>query len=361
MPPLPDARFKERPEDFVVDELPAYEPSGAGQHLYVTFRKTNLTTDQAVSGIARWLDVSPRDAGVAGQKDKRAVTTQTASFLCASDPDLKAGQEALPAGIELLHATRHINKLKPGHLKGNRFTIQLGGLTEAAAEQITRGLAEIAAVGLPNAFGPQRFGRDGDNPEVALAWLRGDGRPPRDRRAQRFLFSAFQSQVFNDVLAAREADGTWNQIRLGDLAKRTDSGGLFLVDAEVEADAKARCAERQLVPTGPMFGAGMKPAAGEVATLEQAALSRYLPDASALETFRHLGEGTRRALVLFVDALSVKKRGDNPAECGLEVAFVLPKGGYATSVLGRVCVLHEPPPPPRAASRDPIPFDPVEE
>ena len=112
--------LKRTPEDFVVEEIPAYAPCGQGDHLYVTFRKTGLTTDEAVRQIAQRLGVSPRDAGVAGIKDKVAVTTQTVSFLAPASiaPPAPGG---LAPGLVVLAAARHGNKLKPGHLAGNRF------------------------------------------------------------------------------------------------------------------------------------------------------------------------------------------------------------------------------------------------
>lgn len=339
--PLPRAIFRSRPEDFVVDELPAYRPSGRGEHLFVTFRKTGLTTLDAVAAIARSLGVDPRGAGFAGMKDRHAVTTQSASFPLPIARDAAAAAAAIDVpGLTVLEAARHDNKLKPGHLDGNRFTITLRGLSAEDVAVVAARLEALGRSGVPNAFGPQRFGRDGDNPARAVAWLAGRERGPRDKRQQRLLFSSLQSLWFNEVLARREADGTWATILPGDLAKKHDSGGLFpvpLAGPELD-DARARGEAGAVSPTGPMFGAKMRWPEGAPRAIEEAVLAEAVGDPARLEAFRHLGEGTRRALRLEVSGLSVTQL---VTEGGLVVSFVLPKGGYATTVLGRACHLDD--------------------
>lgn len=367
---LPDAIFRASPADFVVDELPAYPPSGAGEHLYVRFTKTRLTTDQATNAIARHLGVDPRGAGWAGMKDKHAITTQTVSFpfpIARSHEGAFDGAD-LP-GIQILEAKRHINKLKPGHLLGNRFQIPLRGLDEASASAIADGLARVAKIGVPNHFGPQRFGRDGSNPERALAWLAGKDRGPRDKRDQRMVFSSLQSMMFNEVLDARVADGTWSTILLGDLAKKRE-GAIFPVREPDLADAVDRASRLEVSATGPMFGASMTWPEHDVLALEERTLHRFV-DREKLEAFRSHGEGTRRSLRLEVSEVatsiasgaperasnapfSVTGAGSIPPADGLDpdvregakpgricITFVLPKGGYATTVLASVCRLIE--------------------
>ncbi len=334
---LPSAIFKATPDDFVVEELAAYEPSGAGEHLYVTFRKRGLTTPDAVRAIARALDVDEGGTGYAGMKDKVAVTTQTASFPfpIARGDGASAARALSLGGIEILSAARHGNKLKPGHLRGNRFRIALRGLSESDARDTAKRLEEVGARGVPNAFGPQRFGRDGDNPERALAWLQGKSRGPRDKRDQRMLYSSLQSVMFNEVLAARVSDGSWCRILLGDLAKKRE-GALFLVGEADLADAQNRAETGAISPTGPLFGASMRWPEGDVRAREERVLAAWGLDEGRLIAARHLGEGTRRALRLEVDELSTLQKPD-----GVEVSFVLPKGGYATTVLAQVCTLEQ--------------------
>lgn len=349
---LPRALFRSRPEDFVVDELPAYAARGQGEHLFVTFRKVGLGTPDAVTAIARALEVDARGAGWAGMKDRHAVTTQTASFPFPIARPFEAAVAALAIpGVTVIEAARHDNKLKPGHLVGNRFTITLRGLEGDDLERGRAALEAIGRTGVPNEFGPQRFGRDGSNPARTLAWLAGRERGPRDKRQQRLLFSALQSLWFNQVLARRETEGTWATILPGDLAKKHDSGGLFAVplDGPELEDARARGEAGSISPTGPMFGAKMRWPEGAPRAVEEAVLAAALGDASLLEAHRHLGEGTRRSLRLEVSGLEVAPLVGGG---GLTVSFVLPKGGYATTVLGRAFRLDDATRPPRDGGAD---------
>ncbi len=351
---LPEAVIRRSPEDFVVEELPAYPASGKGEHLFITFRKRGLTTPDAVRALARELGVDPRFAGWAGMKDRHAVTTQTVSFSLpmARDAAAAAAKIAVP-GLSVLAAQRHDNKLKPGHLLGNRFTLVLRGIDPARLAAARAILEEAGRVGVPNAFGPQRFGRDGDNPARALAWLAGKERGPRDKRDQRMLFSALQSLLFNEVLARRVAGGTWSTVLAGDVAKKHDSGGLFDVPLEGPDldDARARAEAGAISATGPMYGAKMRWPAGEPLAAERAVLDASALDDALLEARKSLGEGTRRALRLEVHEMAVTEESagaagtnlasQDPAGASIVVRFVLPKGGYATTVLGRAFRLRD--------------------
>lgn len=341
---LPGATIRLSPHDFVVDEIPAYAPSGQGEHVYVTFRKIDLTTPEATKRIARALEADPRDAGHAGMKDRHAVTTQTVSIQV---PIAKDAARLLAAasidGVEILSVARHGNKLKPGHLEGNRFRIVLRDVDPAALPGMLAGLEAIGRAGVPNAFGPQRFGRDGANPERALAWIRGESRGPRDKREQRLLFSALQSSWFNEVLDRRERDGTWLDVLPGDLAKKTDTGGMFLVPLEgPEADdARARAKAGELVATGPMFGKKMRWPEGRPGEIEREVLCAAIGDPARLDPWGHLGEGTRRPLRMPVSDLGCEPLPVVEGRAALVVRFTLPKGGYATIVLGRVARLRD--------------------
>ncbi|MCA9625806.1 MAG: tRNA pseudouridine(13) synthase TruD, partial [Myxococcales bacterium] len=222
----------------------------------------------------------------------------------------------------------------------NRFTIVLRDLDPARTPEILAALDEVKVQGVPNAFGGQRFGREGDNADRGRKMLLGEIRPPRNKKQQRFLFSAFQSRMFNEVLAAREADGSWCRILPGDVAQKHDSGGLFTVPLEGPEldDAVARSRAGQISPTGPMFGSKMRRAEGPVGELEAGVLAAALPDPSVLDAHQRLGRGTRRPLRIWVDELSYDL--DDAARC-LTVRFVLPKGAYATTVLSKTCELHD--------------------
>jgi tRNA pseudouridine13 synthase len=349
MPSLPPGRIKESPEDFVVEEIAAYAPSGTGEHVFVRFTKRDLTTIEAVRVIARALGCDPRAAGFAGMKDKRAVTTQTISLqaprgVTGADLASRALQLALP-GLTLLDASPHGHKMKAGHLSGNRFAINVRGVPEERVAEVAAALERIGREGVPNAFGAQRFGSRGDNAERALAWLRGEERPPRDPRLLRLLWSSLQSAVFNAVLDARVTDGTWLTALQGDLLKLRSSGGLFGC-SDVQTDAP-RVASGEVSPTGPIIGARMRWPEGRAAELEQAVAAQILGEGFDLARTRSLGEGSRRALRLWVEDLrwetlkvDPSARSGKPAAC-VRVYFVLPKGSYATTVLGTAVALEE--------------------
>jgi tRNA pseudouridine13 synthase len=335
----PKVGFKTSPTDFVVTELPAYEPTGAGDHVFVWFEKTNLTTDVAMRHLARALGANPRDAGVAGVKDRVAVSTQWGSFLLP-----KGDPQALLAtldveGLRPLRITRHGHKLKPGHLRGNRFAVRLRSLDGDPLEpRLGPKLATAAKLGVPNAFGSQRFGREGDNAEQAARFVRGEAQPPRDKKRARFYFSALQSQLFNQLLSVRVEDGTFGTILGGDVAKKEENGALFDVPLEgPELEDAARRADALAVsPTGPMFGASMRWPKGRPLELERAILAGSGIPEEAWTRHRQLGEGTRRALRLLVEHLQVQAEGPD-----LLVEFVLGKGEYATTFLQTMCELVE--------------------
>lgn len=336
---LPRAIYKSIPEDFVVDEIPAYEPSGQGDHVYIHFRKRNRTTDEAVRDIVRALGVDRREVGVAGMKDKVAVTTQWISVM-SRDPATQEKAMALAVdGVEVLAAKRHGNKLRTGHLHGNRFTIVLRGVRSEAVDDVMAAFGRIERDGVPNAFGVQRFGKFGDTAEKARAWLTGKDRAPGDPRLRRLHFSAWQSAIFNAVLASRVADGTWNRPIDGDLLKKEDTGGLF-VCADVQTDTE-RAVRGELGPTGPIVGDRMRKPERAALELEERIAAPWLEGVD-LHRARSLGEGTRRALRLRVTELSVahfikSEHEDNTEQVrALRVGFVLPKGAYATTVLANV-------------------------
>jgi tRNA pseudouridine13 synthase len=312
------------PEDFRVEEVPAYLPSGAGPHLYVHVEKRGRTTRDVLRALAHALGVPERDAGYAGLKDRQAVTTQWLSFPVARDPDPRALEGD---GLRILEVSRHANKLRPGHVRANRFRIAVRGGDLARA----RACAEtLLARGLPNFFGPQRFGAEGRNAAVGRALLVGEATPEvrrasRDRFLRRLSISAFQADLFNRWLEARIADGLFATALQGDVMKKLDTGGLFTCE-DAAADGP-RVARFEIAPAGPMFGHKLRPASGEALRREE----RLLADAGVgLEDFARGGgeaEGTRRAARLRVEVALEGIDG------GYAAVFELPKGSYATVVL----------------------------
>jgi tRNA pseudouridine13 synthase len=334
--PLPGSggAVKASPDDFRVDELPAYPPAGAGPHLWLRVEKRGRTTRDVVRTLAAALGVPDRDAGWAGMKDRQAVTTQWLSFPVARDPD--------PAslhgdGFRVLEASRHGNKLKPGHARGNRFAVRVRG---GDLERARACAASLAAAGLPNFFGAQRFGAEGRNAAVGKALVTGGGGPEarraaRDRFLRRLCLSAYQSLLFNRWLAERMADGLFAAALAGDVLKKLETGGLFVCE-DPAADGP-RVARFELSPAGPMFGHRLKPLAAGVAGEREARL--LAAEGLSLEDFARGGgeaEGTRRAgrIPLAVEL--------EPAEDGYVARFALPKGSYATVVVRELVKGDEP-------------------
>lgn len=351
--------IKTVPEDFIVEEIPIYEPSGEGEHVFVRFTKRDLTTDAAARAIAHALSADPRAMGIAGNKDKRAVTTQTISVAPPRGmraPELAAHVMALAPipGIQIDWAKRHGHKLKTGHLRGNRFTIRVRKLGKGEAREVAVRVAAIAVAGVPNAFGEQRFGNEGNNADRARDILLGKSPPPRDGRLLRLLYSALQSEVFDAVLAARVERGTWASALRGDVLKKTDTGGLFVcTDAEEDA---ARAAAGELSATGPIFGPKMMRAEGDVGAFELDVTRARLGDAFERAASGVLGDGTRRSLRLFVsdcrasvedpsynsvaiephETVGAEPSGNVEEDASCIVEFMLPKGAFATTVLSHI-------------------------
>ena len=314
------------PEDFFVDEVPPYVASGTGDHVFVRIEKRGLTTAAAVDRIARALAIQPRDIGVAGMKDRHAVTRQWLSL-----PPPVTPEAALALALEdvtILEATRHGHKLRTGHVRANQFRLRVRQVGDGAAESARAILEALARPpGAPNWYGEQRFGRDGDNAERGLAIVRGE-RPPRDRKLARLLVSSLQSKLFNDWLVARMADGLYARVVTGDILHKA-GGGQFT--CEDPAADQPRLIAGELAITGPMFGDRMRrpPPGSDAAAREQAILDAAGLADGAFASVRAIAEGTRRDATVEVGAPQVVA-----IEPGvIEVAFSLPGGAYATAVM----------------------------
>ncbi|MBL8899141.1 MAG: tRNA pseudouridine(13) synthase TruD [Planctomycetes bacterium] len=384
-PPLRGA-LKVEPEDFAVEEIPAYPASGEGTHLYLSIEKRGLTTRDAIRALARELGRSERDFGYAGLKDARAVTRQRVSIEHV-EPERIAGFET--SGLRVLGVERHGNKLKPGHLRGNRFEILLRGADPSELERARRILGLLAERGVPNAFGAQRFGRSGIGHLLGRALLLGDAASfaqlwlttaaptddeasvlarercaagaygevlaelPRGWREERplleglaagldpsrairrldlsllrFFVSAWQAALFQRVLARRLT--SCDVVRAGDIAFLHRNGACFLVEDEL-AEAP-RAAAFEISPSGPLFGTALLRAQRESGALEDAVLAEDGFDAERLASAGKLApSGERRALRF---ALGEPRVEADPE--GLRFRFALAPGCYATTVLGEL-------------------------
>lgn len=321
-------RLKQSPDDFLVEEIPAYRPCGEGEHLFLWIEKRDVSAEQLTQHLARVLGVPAGSIGVAGLKDRQAVTRQYVSVpaACSEDiPQVETDQ------IHVLSAERHTNKLRTGHLRGNRFEILVRDVVPEALERAEAIAGRIRADGCPHYFGTQRFGIDGETVRTGLALLRGEKRPrqlpaPRRKFLLRLSLSAVQSWLFNRVLADRLQDGLLRTVLPGDVLQVIASGGCFV--AEDVAAEQPRVEGWETVVTGPMFGPKMKQPAGVPAEREAAVLQKSGLTFEAFGQFPKLTSGARRALVIQPADLSLASAGD-----GLRFALTLPPGAYATVVL----------------------------
>ncbi len=311
-----------RPEDFEVHEELSFRPDGLGPHMLLRVVKRGANTQWVAGQLARFGGVRASDVGFAGLKDRHAVTGQwfsvpaskvsIADWLALQHPEFRV-HEAHP----------HSRKLRRGALAANRFRIcvrQFDADTGALEER----LASIARRGVPNYFGPQRFGREAGNLSRVQDWV-ASGHLPRPRGERSFTISAARSLIFNAVLAERVADRSWDLLRVGDVANLDGTGSIFAVDTPTP-ELEARCKTLDVHPTGPLWGAGMPGSASEVSEIETSVGRRFETVTMALA-----GAGLeqeRRALRLRVADLQVQA-GDGV----LTLGFRLTAGAFATTVL----------------------------
>ena len=324
------AVFEASPETFFVEEIPAYLPAGEGPHTYLWIEKQGLTTIEAVKRLARALLAQERDLGYAGMKDRHATTRQWVS-VPSVDPAAALALE-LP-GCKVLEARRHGNKLRTGHLRGNRFEVVLTELEEGEAGVLGERLLALGREGLPNSYGAQRFGAAGDNVSAGLELLRGQRRE-RDFRRRKLLLSAVQSEVFNRALLRRAASGGLLRVRGGDVLQKTGSGGLFVT--EDPARDQPRVDAGEIVPTGPMPGSREvePPPDSEAWRLESEALAEVGVTREELAAAGRDLPGARRPVMVKVSLDDGDAGPPVALDAGrLRLRFSLPPGSYATVVL----------------------------
>lgn len=396
LPPV-GGRIKERVEDFLVDEIPLYEPTGRGEHIYMLVEKRGMSTLHLVRLLAAHFGVHPRAVGYAGLKDKHAITRQVVS-IHVPGKKIESFPQIKHEKIGVLWADYHENKLRIGHLKGNRFSIRVRGIDASRVVVFKKGLDRMAVTGVPNRLGEQRFGNLANNheigralilrdhaavirlllapdashpenlPEARALFARGEYAAaldalPRAARTERsvlgalsrkaspgqavrqigplersFFVAAFQSAIFNAVLDERLMAGTVGSLGLGDVAFKHENGAVFDVDeaATGAGDLPARLAALEISPSGPMWGNAMKRAGGEVDRLEVAALEASGVTVEVLAERSNLhAEGARRPLRVPLTDHDVDAGVDEHGPY-VRCAFDLPRGAFATSVLREI-------------------------
>ncbi len=318
--------IRARPELFTVVEVPAYEPLGYGDHIYLSVTKSGKTTRDTQIAIASLLGLRREDVGHAGLKDKNAVSTQTFSILMpANEPMEVAKIIESNLGVAVNWAKRHPKKLRSGHLKGNTFTITV--TDPEPSQKIALKRAEgiqstIAHLGIPNYFGSQRTGKNGGNVLDGYDLIKGNFRE-RNRWLRRFLVSSYLSHLCNRYLAKRLNEDNFTKLLNGDLAKKHDTGGVFTV--ENAQSEQPRFERGEISFTAPIYGYKMREAKYEAKELED---SIFAEAGVTLDDLRRVGaDGTRR-LGRLLPEIAVSEHPE-----GVTLSFTLPAGGYATVVL----------------------------
>lgn len=337
-------QIRATPDHFLVEEIALYAPQGEGQHLYVNLTKVGLTTKEVQEQLARLFRLRPAEVSFAGMKDKHARTTQTFSLNVGHQPSDKAQAFVAESiqrirdnlDVEVHWADFHRNKLRLGHLLGNRFIITITNLEMSLEEAVARSQAIVEAMarhGVPNYVGPQRFGASGSNVRQGMAMLLGE-RSVQARWLRRLLATAYQSYLCNRYLARRVEMGAFAHLLTGDIAKKHATGGMFEVtDAAVE---QPRYEAQEISFTAPMYGPKMWAATGEAGELEAQILAE---NPVTLEHFGAAGvEGTRRLGRLLLPDCKVEA---NEALQGVTISFALPKGAFATTILREVMKVDE--------------------
>ena len=391
--PVISGVIKVRPEDFIVEELPLYDPIGKGEHLYLGIRKMGMPHTEMVRLLRQHFRVSEHAIGYAGMKDKVAVTTQQVSIhLPDGEPD---SLDVRDNRMDVLWARRHMNKLRRGHLTGNRFSIRIRETDPLKAPQVLAQMRQLESVGVPNYYGVQRFGYRGNTHLLGYHALCGDWEsalgeligatgsafPERQREARElydagnysdslrfwsrnehaevaalraldkgashmeasrkinkytlnFWISAYQSMIFNRVLDQRLSDGMLDQLNVGDVAMRHDSRRQFVVHQEIHDDPSLgeSVASLDISATGPIWGRHMLEPHGPCRELELAALTDAGATRELLEDSSMVPRGTRRPLRIKASNIEVDSGVDENGGY-IRTAFDLPRGSYATVLL----------------------------
>ncbi len=387
--------IKRRPEDFLVDEQPLYEPCGRGEHLYLFIEKRNVSHIELLAALRKRFNVKNTAIGFAGMKDKVGVTRQLVSV---HTPETPSNLSLDHDRIHALWADRHTNKLRRGHLLGNRFSIRIREVDPLHAPRAMQTLRTLEKVGVPNYFGDQRFGYRRNNHLLGAMLLAGqfdelleellgtEGTPfPEYQRERRELYkqgryaealemwtpadasersalrslaqgsdgrraslsvgktvtgfwiAAMQSAVFNHVLDRRIQEGLFDRLIAGDLAWKHNSRAVFHIDAELarDEDIHRRFAQLEISPSGPLWGVKMTSAAGHPGEAEACALREMGFEPESLPALKGMPDGGRRSLR--------EPIRDTQLEAGIDehgpfirVAFDLPRGVYATIALREI-------------------------
>ena len=356
-PPIKQALYKAKPEDFVVNERLEVDFTGEGEHLWLHIKKSGINTAYLAKLLSEWADIPLRDVGYSGLKDRQALTTQWFSLRLPKkqkpDSDFAPVDIKEHETVKIIAEHWHNKKLNRGTHNANQFVITLRDI-EFAKDQtlgdkssVEQHLQTISKTGVPNYFGPQRFGFGGNNIREALNLFarplkstssakKKNKRKSAVREQNSMELSAARSLIFNQILAARVQDGSWNTGLNGEVFNLNGSGSIFASE-HMDETLQARLASGDIHPTAVMWGAGNNKVAGEAAELENTVVQQdALLAALATGLEQREVKAQRRALRLPVEDLSWRWADEQDGEQTLVLSFTLTTGSFATSVLASV-------------------------
>ena len=356
-PPIKQALYKAKPEDFVVNERLEVDFTGEGEHLWLHIKKSGINTAYLAKLLSEWADIPLRDVGYSGLKDRQALTTQWFSLRLPKkqkpDSDFAPVDIKEHETVKIIAEHWHNKKLNRGTHNANQFVITLRDI-EFAKDQtlgdkssVEQHLQTISKTGVPNYFGPQRFGFGGNNIREALNLFarplkstssakKKNKRKSAVREQNSMELSAARSLIFNQILAARVQDGSWNTGLNGEVFNLNGSGSIFASE-HMDETLQARLASGDIHPTAVMWGTGNNKVAGEAAELENTVVQQdALLAALATGLEQREVKAQRRALRLPVEDLSWRWADEQDGEQTLVLSFTLTTGSFATSVLASV-------------------------
>ncbi|TVR15965.1 MAG: tRNA pseudouridine(13) synthase TruD [Planctomycetota bacterium] len=323
------------PENFVVEEIPAYEACGEGEHLHVIMRKRDCTTARLVAALATACQVPQRDIGYAGRKDRHGITTQALTIRGGDATRLDHLSQYLPPGAsaEIIAVSRHRNKLRIGHLRGNHFHLRIAGIDQP--QHLQAQLDQLHTHGILNHYGPQRYGRDGRNLSRALGVVNGEIPLPRNRQQRQYLADAAQAAVFDHIVQQRHNQGLTTQAMVGDVIM-LDNGACFIARDEDLEQVNRRLLAGSCSCTGPLPGAACMPAEGAAKDHEENWCQQaHFPWRSFQDKAPFHSRGDRRRITERFLVTPQLTTPDHP-EAPYTLSFALGPGAYATSVLSQL-------------------------
>lgn len=322
-PSLGSARFKSQLDDFVVEEILGFEPTGEGEHCLVWVEKIDRNTNDVAAEFAKKLGIRKRLVNHCGLKDRHGVTRQWFNLHLPGKPSPSA-EELDYEGVRVLNITRNLRTLRRGCHQGNRFTIRLRDCSFSENDAAAR-WQMIIDRGVPNYFGPQRFGRDGGNVEQAMRMMSGEIQV-RDRALRGILISAARSFLFNAFIAKRIELETWDTPMDGEVFGFADKRSLVIPD-NLRGDEFERVRQGTLELTAPLWGTGELLSRGEVKAFEESVAASFPDIVSGLAQFNLQQE--RRVIRLRPESSQLTWEDDHT----LLLQFDLSTGNYATTLL----------------------------